>query len=421
MINKVLGTIGSQLLGAVLNLCILMISSKQLGTDGLGTISLILLAVTMVQMVNNFVGGSALVYLIPRFDLFQLLIPSYIWAFATAFICTFILNLLNLIQHEYYYHVMLLSLIQSLSSINLSLLLGKEKVKQYNIINVIQIILMISVLSIMIFYFEKKNVMSYIIALYISWGFSMLMGFLLSLKLFTYSGFHNIREVLKNILRYGTYLQLANIVQLFNYRLPYYFLETFIGRSAVGIYSAGVQLSEGLWITGKSMSVVQYSKLSNIEDREYSKRLTLAFGKVSFLITFFLLIILILLPQSVFSSLFGPDFHELPIVIISLASGILFFSLTFSLSSYFSGIGKPYHNSIAAGIGFVFTVSLGLILIPRYKLAGAGITASVVYLSMLVYQLFFFLKISGAKAKELLLTLGDIKLFIAELKNLLKK
>ncbi len=189
MINKVLGTIGSQLLGAVLNLCILMISSKQLGTDGLGTISLILLAVTMVQMVNNFVGGSALVYLIPRFDLFQLLIPSYIWAFATAFICTFILNLLNLIQHEYYYHVMLLSLIQSLSSINLSLLLGKEKVKQYNIINVIQIILMISVLSIMIFYFEKKNVMSYIIALYISWGFSMLMGFLLSLKLFTYSGF----------------------------------------------------------------------------------------------------------------------------------------------------------------------------------------------------------------------------------------
>ena len=150
---------------------------------------------------------------------------------------------------------------------------------------------MISVLWIMIFYFEKKNVMSYIIALYISWGFSMLMGFPLSLKLFTYSGFHNIREVLKNILRYGTYLQLANIVQLFNYRLPYYFLETFIGRSAVGIYSAGVQLSEGLWITGKSMSVVQYSKLSNIEDREYSKRLTLAFGKVSFLITFFLLII----------------------------------------------------------------------------------------------------------------------------------
>jgi O-antigen/teichoic acid export membrane protein len=130
---------------------------------------------------------------------------------------------------------------------------------------------------------------------------------------------------------------------------------------------------------------------------------------------------LILIPQSVFSYFFGPDFHELPVVIISLASGILFFSLTFSLSSYFSGIGKPYHNSIAAAIGFVFTVSLGLILIPRYKLAGAGITASVVYLSMLVYQLFFFLKISGAKAKEMLLTTADIRLFMAELKNLLKK
>ncbi|MGD0711667.1 MAG: polysaccharide biosynthesis C-terminal domain-containing protein [Bacteroidales bacterium] len=421
MINKLLGTIGSRLLGAVLSLCILMISSKQLGAESLGTISLIILGVTIVQMVNNFVGGSALVYLIPRFDVFQLIIPSYIWAFVTAFICTFILNLLNLIPHEYYYHVMLLSLIQSLSSINLSLLLGKEKIKQYNIINVVQIILMISVLSVLIFTLDRKNVMSYIIALYISWGFSMISGFLLAIKLFRISDFKNIREVLKNILRYGTYLQLANIVQLFNYRLPYYFIENFIGRTAVGIYSAGVQLSEGLWLTGKSMSIVQYSKLSNTEDHEYSKKITLVFGKISFLITFFLLIILILLPQSVFAFFFGNDFHELPIVIISLASGILFFSLTFSLSSYFSGIGKPYHNTIAAAIGFVFTVILGLILIPRYKLAGAGITASVVYLSMLVYQLFFFLKISGAKAREMLLTTADFRLFMAELKNLLKK
>jgi O-antigen/teichoic acid export membrane protein len=223
------------------------------------------------------------------------------------------------------------------------------------------------------------------------------------------------------MLHFGSYLQIANIVQLFNYRLSYYFIENFIGRSAVGIYSAGAQLSEGLWLTGKSMSIVQYSKLSNTEDREYSKNITLAFGKISFLITLFLLIILILIPQNVFSFLFGKDFHELPIVIISLASGILFFSLSFSLSSYFSGIGKPYHNSISSAIGLLFTVVLGLILIPRYKLAGAGITASAAYLSILLYQLYFFLKTSGAKAKELLLTISEIKLFITELKNILKK
>ena len=421
MINKVLGTIGSRLLGAVLSLCILMISSKQLGAECLGTISLIILGVTIVQMVNNFVGGSALVYLIPRFDAFQLIIPSYIWAFVTAFICTFILNLLSLIPHEYYYHVMLLSLIQSLFSINLSLLLGKEKVKQYNIINVLQIILMITALLIMIFVFEKKNVMSYIIALYISWGFSMLLGFLFAIKLFKFSDFKNIREVLKNMLHFGSYLQIANIIQLFNYRLSYYFIECFIGRSAVGIYSAGVQLSEGLWLTGKSMSIVQYSKLSNTEDLEYSKKITLVFGKISFLITFFLLIILLLLPQNVFSFFFGKDFHELPIVILSLASGILFFSLSFSLSSYFSGIGKPYHNSISSAAGLIFTVVLGLILIPRYQLIGAGITASAAYLTILTYQLVFFLKLSGAKAREMLITKEDITLFMAELKNFIKK
>jgi O-antigen/teichoic acid export membrane protein len=421
MINKVLGTIGSRLLGAVLSLCVLMISAKQIGKEGLGTISLIIIGVTIVQMVNNFVGGSALVYLIPRFIVSQLIIPSYIWAFFTAFICTFILNILNLIPHEYYYHVMFLSLIQSLSSINLTLLLGKEKVKQYNIINVFQIITMITVLLIMVFVFNRKNVMSYITALYISWGFSMISGFLISIRLFKFSDLKNLREVLKNIFRFGTYVQLANIIQFFNYRLSYYFIERFINLGAVGIYSAGVQLSEGLWLTGKSMSVVQYSKLSNIDDREYSKKITLVFGKISFLITFFLLIIMIMIPQNIFTFFFGKDFHELPLVIISLASGILFLSLSFTLSSYFSSIGKHYHNSISSTIGFVFTVCLGLTLIPRFELVGAGITASAAYLSILIYQVYFFLKISGSKAKELLVTSDDVKMFMEEVKNLLKK
>ena len=421
MVNKIIGTIGTRLLTAFLSLGILMISSKQLGAEGVGTISLIILGVTIVQMVNSFIGGSALIYLIPRFDVFQLLIPSYIWAFITAFCCSYILYIFNLIPHEYFYHLIFLSLILSLSSINLTFMLGKEKVKQYNIISSLQVILMIAVLSVLFFLFDKKDVMSYIIALYASWGFSMISGFFITFSHIHFSNFKNLREVIKNILRFGTYVQLANIIQLFNYRLSYYFIENFIGRTALGIYSAGVQLSEGLWLTGKSMAIVQYSRISNTDDKEYSKKITLVFGKISFIVTFFLLILLILIPSGIFSYLFGKDFGDLPLVILCLSPGILFLSLSFSLSHYFSGVGKHYHNSISSAIGFVFTIVLGYLLIPEYGLVGAGITTSAVYLSILIYQTFFFIRISESRINDIIITRSDMIFFYDELKNWIRK
>ncbi|NTW31198.1 MAG: oligosaccharide flippase family protein [Bacteroidetes bacterium] len=421
MIKKVLGTIGSRLLSALVSLIIIIITSKQLGAEAMGTISLVILGITIVQMVNNFVGGSALIYLIPRFEVYKLFIPSYIWAFFTAIVCSYLLKILYLIPDGYFIHIFFLSLIQSLSSVNLNILLGKEKIKQFNIITTAQIILLIAVLIFMIFQQNNKNVYAYIIALYISYLFGLFLSMIAAFRLFHFSNLKNLKEVLYNILRFGTYVQIANIIQLFNYRFSYFLVENFIGRAALGIYSVGVQLSEGLWLTGKSMAIVQYSKISNTDDKEYAKKITLLFGKVSFLVTFFLLIILILIPHSFFSVIFGKDFSELPVVILSLSSGILFLSLSFSLSHYFSGIGKHYHNSISSSIGLVFTIALGYILIPQYKLVGAGITASTAYLSILVYQIFFFIKISGAKTKDIFLSVKDIQLFLYEFKNIFKK
>ena len=420
MINKVLGTIGSRLLIAFVSLTIIIITSKQLGAEAMGTISLIILGITIVQMVNNFVGGSALIYLIPRFEICKLIVPSYIWALLTAIVCSYILNFFNLIPNEYFIHVFFLSLIQSISSVNLNILLGKEKIKQYNFITATQIIILIGVLIFMIFEQNNKDVYAYITALYISYLFTMCASMIIAFRLFKFTKLNNLKEVLQNIFRFGSYVQVANIIQLLNYRLSYFLVENFISRAALGVYSVGVQLSEGLWLTGKSMAIVQYSKISNTDDKEYAKKITLLFGKISFLITFFLLIVLLLIPYNFFTFLFGKDFSELPVVILSLSSGILFLSLSFSLSHYFSGIGKHYHNSISSSIGLIFTIILGYILIPEYKLIGAGITASVAYLSILTYQIFFFIKISEAKIKDLLISYNDIKLCFYELRKIIK-
>jgi len=421
MINKVLGTLGSQLLNSLLSFGIIIITAKQLGPVAVGTISLIILGIAWVQMINNFIGGGALVYLIPRFDTYKLFVPSYVWAFLTAILFTYLFKILNMFPPEYFRHVLFLSLMLSLTSINLTILLGKEKVRFYNIISSLQTVILIGVLCVMVFQFHKKEVFSYILALYFSYGFALVASSIASFPLVKITNLKDIGEVLKNILKFGFYVQLANSVQLFNYRMPFYFVKKFINMYSLGIYTVGVQLSESLWLMGKSMSIVQYSKISNTQDLEYARKITLVFGKISFLFTFVMLIVLMAIPYEIFSSIFGKDFSSLPTVIISLAAGILFLSLSFSISHYFSGIGKHYHNSISSSIGFVFTIVLGYILIPSLGLIGAGITTSVAYFFILVYQVFFFMKVSKSKVSDILVTTKDIKFFISEIKNRFRK
>lgn len=421
MINKIIGTVSSRIMIAVLSLIIMLILSRQLGAETVGTISLIVLSLAIIQLVNSFIGGSALVYLVPRFNVFKLYIPSIIWAAATSAITVLILDLLNAFPEEFFKDVFLLSLLQSFAAINFSLLLGKEKVRSYNIITSLQTLLLLAVLLYLIFADHRNNIQSYIIALYISCGFafllsqSLIMRFIRSIKL---SG---MKEVMKNLMRYGTYVQSANLIQLFNYRLNYYLIENILGRASLGIYSIGTQLSEGLWLTGKSLAIVQYARISNSNDKEYAKKITLIFAKISFLTTTVFLGVLLLIPIDLFSWLFGKDFSSLPLVILSLGFGILILSLSFPLAHYFSGLGKHYHNSISSAIGLTFTACLGYYLIPLYGLAGAGITTSIAYSMTVLYQLIMFTKLSGSRLKELLLTPSDIRMFLTEIKNRIKK
>jgi O-antigen/teichoic acid export membrane protein len=98
----------------------------------------------------------------------------------------------------------------------------------------------------------------------------------------------------------------------------------------------------------------------------------------------------------------------------SLAFGILVFSVSIVLSPYFSGLGKPKHNTISAAIGLVFTAVCGWILIPRMGIAGAGITASLSYSATTLYQWILFLVSTRFSAKDFLLRKSEVQMALEE-------
>jgi len=420
MIRKIIGTVSTRIIIALITLATVLINGWYLGAEKVGTISLIILAITLIQMLNNFIGGGALVYLYPRTDLIKLLLPSYVWSLITAFSGAFILDLLHRIPEGYTWHVLFISLILSLSSVNFMILMGQEKIKAYDIITLVQAIIFFMLLIFWIFVLQIREVISYLVGLYASYLIAFAGSLFIVMRKARWGDFKGTLKVIQEIFRYGTVMQLGNIFQFFNYRLSYYFIEFFMGIKAVGVYTMGIQLSESLWLVSRSIHLVQYSRISNENDEKYAARLTLNLVKISFLITLVGLCFLYLLLILVFPLLFKPEFEPVKLIMAVLSFGILTFSVSIILSPFFSGIGKPWYNTITAAIGFVFTLISGWFLIPRWGYVGAGISASFSYSVATLYQFIVFIRISHVNARDFILTKQDLIAFLAGMKGYLK-
>jgi O-antigen/teichoic acid export membrane protein len=421
MLNKIAGTIGSRLAVNLLSLGILLISAAFIGRVGWGTISLIVLGIAIVLQISNIIGGGALIFLAPRINTYKLIVPAYIWAIISAISCSLVLDFFHLIPKGYMLHVMILSLLHCISTSNFNILLGKGKIKTYNIIILVQFILLFLALIILIFPLDKKEVLSYVYSLYIAYGFSFIISIYFIFKELISRDLSELNKVISQILKYGVFTQIANITQQLNYRASYYIVSEIWGPAALGVFAIGVQLSEWVWTIPKSIALVQYSAISNTDDAAYSKRITLAFSKFSFICSIALTGALILLPTSFYTTFLGDDYTEIKKVILYLAPGIAAFSLAIHYSSYFSGIGKHRVNAAGSSIGLVATVIAGLLLIPHYSIAGGAATATISYTVISLFFIVMMLRQKGVGVGDLLPSKSDVHLAQKTLKQYFRK
>lgn len=416
MVKKILGTIGTRFINALLAFLVVVLTTRYLGSVNYGTISLILLTVAIIQLANSFIAGGALIYMAPRAGAFRLFIPAYIWTLVITVASVGLIHLIELsftsfriIPAGYIYPVLFLSLLMSFVSVNSMLLLGLERVHAFNLLNLLQVVIHVLILLSAYFVFNYREVMAYYWALFTSYAVAFLISLWLLAPSLKPESFRGLKGLLIEIFRFGSYVQVANIFQQLNYRLSYYFVEAFIGRGAVGVLSAGVSMAEGLWLIARSISMVLFSRISNQMNDAYSIKLTMSMAKITWIVTLMALLLLLLFPNAAFEALFGRDFSGIRPVIASLGVGIVVLSMSMIFSGFFSGYNQPYHNTISSAIGVVFTIGLGLLLIPRLGIIGAGLTATVSYIASTIYQFYVFSRIGHFKLRDFLITREELR------------
>lgn len=396
----------------------------------MGIIGLIMVDITIIQLSVDLFAGSSLIYFASRTNIGKLLFPAYFFIgivvllFYLLFLAgtsLFPVLFYSIVPEGYIDHVLALSLLSSLMATHYNLLLGKQRIKTYNIIFTFQICTLLLVFLIELFLIQNLSVDAYLIALYFAYGIGAILGFIAVIKKAGPLMMSGWTSIIKQVIRYGFITQMANLLSIGNNRLSFFFIKYFSGLSSLGVYTAGIQLTEGLKLIGSSIAVVQFSAISNTRDKDYASNLTIKLMKFSVALTAMAVMVLVILPDTFYTMLFSKDFSGVKPVIIALSPGVVALAANNIFSHYFSGLGNPKVNLFAKGFGFVFTVILAILLIPEFGLVGAAITASVSYISTVIYQYIIFKKQTKTPLKAWMINRNDFRDFKILLKDALQK
>ena len=426
MIKKIFGTFGTRLLNALVGFVTLWFGTNFLGREAWGIGATVLVDVSLLLIAVELLSGSGLIYYTPRKSFVTLFKISYAWTFIMiAFFATIFLVLHSFlptiyeafIPDGYGPHILLMVFLYSLHNFNMNVLLGKERVGMQNILFIIQFMTQLISMIIYIFVFEIRNANAFVYSLITGYVIVNICGFISILPYFKDNKDEELIPTAKEMFNFGSMIQLSTLVTMINRRISYFVIKKTFGLGEVGVYTSGTQVSEATKLIGNSIALVQFSSISNMDDKKKAADLTVTFLKLAVILTALCMVVICLIPKSIYAWIFTEEFAEIKDVLVCLSPGMVFMAANMIFSHYFSGVNLPKHNLYGSLVGLVVTIASIFILIPKYGIIGAGASVSLTYLATIIYQWRIFKKETKVKTIQLLPTLNDFKTLVVSIKS----
>jgi O-antigen/teichoic acid export membrane protein len=381
--------------GMISALLLVLLNLHFVHVEGQGTIALINFGILIVATLSQFIGGGALIYLIPRIGENKIALPSIIWIAISACL-TFVLLLA--LGAPFIGFTLLLGTLQSLFVLQQMILLGKEKIGSYQILLFTQSIS--SLFFVACFYFTTDwGIMAFISGQLLSFIVTASVGFYHTPQVWKKMRFDLSKNDLQQTAKLGGYAQLGNIFHLGNQRSYLYFLENLgaEGKIFTGVFSVLMYVAEALWSVVKSLSSILASRVAQSSNFSEHLLLTKRYLVLGVTTTVFGTICFLLVPNSWLSPFVDFDIAFIKEGFFFLIPGIVANTITVSFAHLFSGRGLHQYNFYSALTGFAVAIICSSLLIPTDYLNGACIAASAAFLAQSLVQILLFFRL---KKKE---------------------
>lgn len=373
---------------ALINFLVLLLSSRYLGVETRGEISLLTLNIANVQMMSEIFTGYALVHFIPKFSLKKIVSFAWLWIVCIVFIGTGILWFFKYLIPHYETEFIILSVMVILNTFCMVIILGKNNIRLYNWMSILQPLVLLIVMASNIFLEKIFTIEAYLEALFYSFGSALFINL--------YTLIHYLKKDTntefqwKQIFSNGFLSQWSNWMHLLANRFNYYILSS-LSLQFLGVYSTATSLVESVFIIYSGISTVVLSYVSNEQNLQLSKETSIRAASISFILTFLALVSILLIPESWLIWILGKGFLNIKTAMVILSFGALMISYSAVFSHYFSGRGILKYNAISNTMACLFTILFSPVFIQEWGTAGAATVATVSYTIEAIFIVYFFM------------------------------
>mgnify|MGYP000383172901 CR=1 FL=1 len=390
-----------------------IILARFLGPYGKGVYSLAILLPSMVVTFGNLGVGPATTYYVARNEfpkskilgnnvLLTAIISTIGISVGIIMVFTFRMSFLKGIPVKYLLLSLVLVPLQLFFAYVHSILLGDQKIKEFNYIQIAQSFVFFAFLSftlVILRAFVFEAICAGIIA-------QLLIDILLLLLVFRASNGIVIKPdktYLKRSLLFGSQVYLANVMWFLNFRLDMLLLNCFLGPTDVGIYSIAVGLAEKLWLISSIASTILFPRISSASKEKGCDELTPLVARTVFWFTVLGSLILAIFGKKLVILLFSTKFLPAVVPLQILLIGVVAVSVSRILGDSISAQGRPILNVYRGIVTVLINIVLNMIWIPKFGIIGAALASLVSYNATLIIVMFFYCRVSGNTVGEVII------------------
>jgi hypothetical protein len=166
MLKNIVQTVLSKLFTSGLLFISVVLSTQFLGASGRGEISLIMASSGIILLVNGLVGGSALVYLLPRYKdrLFvrRIVTINCCFSLIVSVAGVGIAVLAHSINAEFFFHAVFFTLLTCLVTTGLMFLLAVKDIFKFNLLSLLQAFFAVALFAFAVFGISNKTIEAYL-------------------------------------------------------------------------------------------------------------------------------------------------------------------------------------------------------------------------------------------------------------------
>jgi O-antigen/teichoic acid export membrane protein len=288
------------------------------------------------------------------------------------------------------------------------LLIAREEIKAYNKLVIIQA-LTTSALSIGMIMLMDFGILG------------ALMGSILGLLISIIYGISKVNSIDKirpnfntsliiEMAKYSAHLYISGLVGFFQNNIGVLIAAHYVAPAQIAFFALGKSISEiSTRMVPAAVNTILFPRVSSSNDEKGAIELVTRSFRVTLLIISTTTVILFYLIKPIVFILYGEDYYSLIDIFVIIIASVVMVQSSSVLMSYLTGSGNAHLLPKLSILPLLLQIALSFFLVPDLGILGIAISYAISSACLFIFQVVFFLRLTGIKIESLFIRYEDFK------------